>query len=98
MSQNAVTSLALGTTETLTIAASDWTALSSSDPYTYQATKTLTATIGANSLVELLNDQAVLFATYGFAIGSVDTTNNTVTIYSVGQPSASVSLNINVKG
>lgn len=87
-----------GTTETLTIATSDWAALASSSPYTYSATASVTATIGANSTVELLNDQPILFGTYGFAIGATDTTNNTVTIYSIGQPDASVSLNINIKG
>lgn len=89
---------AIGTTETLTIADTDWSTLSSSDPYTYSATKTLTATIGANSTVELINDNAVSFGTYGFAIGAVDQPNNTVTVYSIGSPSASVNLKINVKG
>lgn len=101
MSQNAVTNALaskedVGTTETLTIATSDWAALASSDPYDYSATVTAATTIGANSLVELINDQAVLFATHGFAIGAIS--GQSVTIYSVGQPSASVSLKINVKG
>lgn len=88
---------AIGTSETLTIATTDWTALSSSDPYDYSATVTATTTISATSTVELINDQAVLFGTYGFAIGSVDTVNNTLTFYSIGQPSASVSLTIKVR-
>lgn len=83
-------------TETTTLAPTDWTALSSSDPYTYQATITATATIGANSIVELFNDNAVTFATYGFAIGSVSGQN--ITIYSIGQPSASVDLTIGIGG
>ena len=87
---------AIGTTESKTIATTDWTALASSDPYDYSATVTLTATIGTNSTVELINDQAVLFGTHGFAIGSISGQN--VTIYSIGQPAASVSLKINVKG
>lgn len=95
---NEVNSNAVGTIETLTIADTDWTALSSSSPYTYSATKTLTATIGANSTVSLINDSAVDFATYGFAIGSVDQPNNTVTIYSIGSPDASKNLTINLKG
>ena len=103
MSQNAVTNALaskedIGTTETLTIADTDWSALSSSDPYDYSATVSVTATIGANSTVELLNDAAVDFATYGFAIGSVDQPNNTVTFYSIGAPSASKTLKVNVKG
>ena len=103
MSQNAVTNALaskedVGTTETLTIADTDWSALSSSDPYTCSATVSVTATIGANSTVELINDAAVDFATYGFAIGAVDTANNTVTFYSIGAPSASKTLKVNVKG
>lgn len=85
-----------GTTETYTIATSDWSALSASSPYDYQATVTATYTIGANTIAELLNDDAVSFATYGFAIGSIS--SQSVTIYSIGQPSASVSLKINYKG
>lgn len=92
-----IDSSAIGTTETLTIADTDWAALSSSDPYDYQATVSVTTTIPANGTVELVNDQAVLFANHGFVIGSVDTTNNTVTIYSIGEPISSVSLNIKVR-
>lgn len=95
--KNYVDTQIAGTTETLTIATSDWTALSASDPYDYSATVTATTTISATSTVELVNDQAVLFGTHGFAIGSVDTVNNTVTIYSIGVPSTSVSLTIKVR-
>jgi hypothetical protein len=82
------------TYETYTI--SNWTALSSSSPYTYQATVTATATIGNDTEVELINDQSVLFATYGFAIGSISGQN--VTIYSIGEPSSSVTLKIGYGG
>ena len=85
----------IGTSETLTV--SSWSALSGSDPYDYQATVSVTTTIPTNGTVELVNDQAALFATHGFAIGAVDTTNNTVTIYSIGEPTSSVSLNIKVR-
>lgn len=88
----------VGTNETLTIATADWAALTSSDPYDYSATVSVTATIGADSIIELINDAPVDFATYGFAIASADTTNNTVTIYSIGQPDAAKTLTINVKG
>ena len=87
---------AIGTTESKTIATTGWTALASSDPYTYSATVVVTTTISNSSIVELINDQAVLFGTYGFAIGSVSGQN--VTIYSIGQPDASVTLKVNVKG
>lgn len=86
----------VGTTETATIATTDWTALTDSDPYDYSATITATATIDANTgVVELLNDQPALFGTYGFAIGAVS--GQSVTIYSIGQPDASVSLKLNIR-
>jgi hypothetical protein len=87
---------AVGTTETYTIATADWTALSNSSPYDYQATVTATYTIGNNTIAELLNDAPVEFATYGFAIGSIS--SQSVTIYSIGQPSGSETLKINYKG
>lgn len=84
-----------GTTETYTITTSDWTALASSDPYTYSATVTATATIGANTIVHLYNDQPVNFANYGFAVASVS--GQVLTIYSIGAPSSSVTLKINYR-
>lgn len=81
-------------TETYTISA--WTALADSSPFTYQATVTATHEIGADTVVELVNDQAVLFANYGFAIGAVS--GQSVTIYAIGQPSASVSLGVRFYG
>ena len=86
----------VGTTETATITTTDWTALSDSDPYDYSATITASATIDVNAgVVELLNDQPALFGTYGFAIGAVS--GQSVTIYSIGQPDASVSLKLNIR-
>ena len=89
-------SVALGTDETLTIATSDWTALAASSPYDYSATATAVTTIGASSTVKLVNDQPVLFGTHGFAIASIS--GQVLTIYSIGQPTASVTLTINVRG
>ena len=71
---------------------SSWSSLASSVPYTYSATIVATHVIGNNTTVELINDQAVLFATYGFAIGSINSQN--ITIYSIGQPSSNVTLKI----
>ena len=83
---------------TASVTASSWSALSSSDPYDYSTTLYVppsSATITNDSDVELINDNAVLFANYGFAIGAVSGQN--VTIYSIGQPSSSVTFKINVK-
>lgn len=70
------------TYETLTVSSTSWSILNNSSPYTYQATVTLTTTLSENSVVELINNQAVLFATYNFAIGQVNGQN--ITIYSIG--------------
>ena len=73
-----------------------WTPLADKSPYTYSATVTATATIGNDTLVELINDNAVLFATHGFAIGAVSGQN--ITIYSVGEPASSVTLQVDIGG
>lgn len=87
-----------GTTaiENHTIVTSAWTALSGSAPYTYSATVTVTAEISETSIIELYNNNAVLFAKYGFAIGAVS--GQTVTVYSIGQPTESVALTIQIGG
>lgn len=82
------------TLEEQTIESASWTSLSGQTPYTYSATVTATTTIGTDSIVELINNQAVLFATYGFAIGSISGQN--ITIYSIGQPSTSITLTMGV--
>ena len=84
-----------GSTESYTIADTDWAALSGVEPYTYSTTVTATATIGANTVIRLLNDQPVAFANYGFAVASVSA--QVVTIYSIGAPSSSVTLKINYR-
>lgn len=87
-----------GTTaiENHTIVASAWTALSGSAPYTYAATVTVTAEISEASIIELYNNNAVLFANYGFAIGAVN--GQTVTVYSIGRPAESVTLTVQIGG
>lgn len=80
--------------ETFTVASSDWTSDANIAPFDYKATVTVTTTIGANTIVELVNNNAVAFATYGFSIG--DVTGQVVTIYSIGQPSANIDFLIKV--
>ena len=84
------------TLEEQTIESASWTSLSGQTPYTYSATITLTTTLDTNSIVELINNQPALFATYGFAIGSIS--GQVATIYSIGQPSESVTLTLEVTG
>lgn len=81
-----------GTSNTYTIAPSSWSALTDSDPFDYSATVTLIPTLGANSTVELINDNSILFANYGFSILSVS--GQTATIASIGQPDDSVMLKV----
>lgn len=83
-------------TEIFTIETSQWVSLNESSPYTFSAQVTISSTLSSNSIVELINDQPVLFATYGFAIGSIS--GQTATIYSIGQPSESVTLTLGVTG
>lgn len=82
--------------ETYTIADTDWTALASSSPYIYSADVTATHTTQNDTLVELLNTDAVAFANYGFAIGAVN--GQTVTIYATAQPTASTTIKIRYMG
>ena len=82
------------TYEEQTIQSTSWTALSDNNPYTYQATITITTTLSENSVVELINNQAVLFATYGFAIANI--IGQVATIYSIGQPNENINLKLGV--
>lgn len=91
-----VDSNAVGTTETFTKAAADWGALSASSPYTYSTTVTLATTLGNDSEVELINDQLVAFANYGFGILSIS--GQVATIASIGQPDSSITFKIKVRG
>ena len=82
--------------ETYTITSNSWTALSSSEPFAYQTTVAATYTIGNDTEVGIINDQAVLFANYGFLVGSISGQN--VTIYSIAQPDTSVTLKVGYRG
>lgn len=75
---------AVGTTETYSFQESDWTQTPGIEPFAVSATVNATYTIGANTMAELINDQAIEFARYGFAIGSVS--GQTVTIYATANP------------
>ena len=80
--------------ETFTITSNDWVSDGNIAPFDYKTTVTITTTISANTIVELVNNNAVAFATYGFSIG--DVTGQVVTIYSIGQPSANIDFLIKV--
>lgn len=74
-----------------------WTELDDSElPYKYSTTITLTTTIFSDSMVELLNNQLVLFANYGFAINTINVSEQTATIYAIDKPSSTVTLQMEV--
>ena len=74
-----------------TIAVTDWNSLSDKSPFDhkldiyFQPERTY-------DIVELINDNAVLFANYGFAIGEADSSK--ISIYSIGKPATSVTLTV----
>lgn len=66
------------------------------EPFTYSSTISLETELGDNSTIELINDNAILFATYCFNIGEVS--GNDVTIYMVGEPTSSITLTFGIRG
>ena len=85
-----------GVNEAYTIAVSQWSAASSDiDPFKYEVTVTATHTLMNKTMAELINDEAVSFAKYGFSIGSISGQN--ITFYSLKLPEQSVMLKINYK-
>lgn len=82
------------TIENFTIPTTGWTTLSGQSPFTYSANITVTQPIATNSIVELLNNQPVLFSQYGFAIGNIS--GQTVTIYALSIPTNNVTLTLSL--
>lgn len=82
--------------ETFEIANTAWVALTNKDPFTVSTQVILTTPLGNDFLVELINNNAVLFAKYGFSIGEL--TEQTVTLYALVQPEELVTLTIGLGG
>lgn len=79
-----------------TIVINDFSALEEAQgPYTHFANVTLTNSLDDKASVELLNNNAVLFATYGFAIASVSS-GNVVTVYSINKSAEAVTLTFEI--
>ncbi len=93
---NGIKQAQCGTVESFTIQPSAWTALANKSPFTYSATVTAAAPIGDDTVVELINSDAVAFARYGFSIGAVS--GQSITVYSVGAPTESTVLKIKIGG
>lgn len=82
--------------ETVIIDAGDWTdATDEYSPYTSYTVKELDRELDSKSVVTLINDQAVLFANYGFAIFSVD--GQRVFILALEKPETAVALTFEIK-
>lgn len=94
--ENKVTSLEsnVGVVEEATLPSGGWSPVSNVSPYTYSSTITLSSLSATSSSIELINDQPVLFSAHGFAIASVSGSN--VVVYSIGQPTADVTLTFEV--
>ena len=87
-----VASYSWSKTEIESFSISAWTTDNSISPFSAKAVVTYVGTIGENSLVSLINDNAILFGTYGFSIGAISGQN--ITIYALTAPSSSVTLKI----
>lgn len=81
--------------ETFTVPQEAWVALNGNAPYTFMTSVTATKTIGENTEVGIINDQPTLFANYGFVVGLLN--GQTIRIFSIGQPTASVNLTVRFK-
>lgn len=82
--------------ETFEIETGGWAEIADKSPFTHSAQMTAATEIGEDTLVELINTDAVAFANYGFSIGAV--TGQTVTVYSVGAPDEAVTLRLAIGG
>lgn len=85
----------VGITEKYAIQPGSWNPTIDILPFVYSATVTATTTISENMVIELYNDDAVLFANYGFSIGKVE--GQTLTIYVLDKPEGQITLTINYK-
>lgn len=85
----------VGETESYKIEPGSWAEAGEVSPFRYSTEVTVRHTVSEETVVELYNDDAVLFANYGFSIGKVG--EQTVTIYALDAPSETVTLTINYK-
>ncbi len=84
-----------GIVEQVEIASSNWVASTDTGVYSYKTSITLN-NLTANSLsIELINNEPVLFSTYGFAIAEINDNNNVI-VYSIGQPTDTVTLTFEI--
>ena len=84
--------------ENVTVSEDSWERIpdESVEPYIFSSVVQVQHTIGENTKVELINNNAVMFAQYGFAIADAD--EEYITFYSVKKPSNDVSLRVEFMG
>ena len=70
--------------ETVTI--SSWSTDDNIGPYKFTGKGTIQTILKDSSIVELINDNPIVFAKYGFAIGSI--TGQEITFYAIEQPNS----------
>lgn len=76
-----------------TFSLSSWQSLSDKLPFKYKATVTATAVeLGDNAIVNLMADDVVVFAKYGFAIGEIS--EQEITFYAINEPTEAVELTV----
>lgn len=83
-------------TETTIIYPENWSTLSGNQLFNYYATINLISQVSDNTMVELVNDNAVDFALYGFSLMGYNSTLNTVTIYAISAPLTSINFTLEI--
>ena len=78
-----------------------WKSLDDSEPYKYYSKFVLPIGVDSNSYVELINDNPVLFAKYGFAIGEITGLaggKQYITFWAIRKPEVEHTLTIGIGG
>ena len=89
---NAAIDNVFGYDELFEIPKENWATISDKSPFMYSTQVVATHTILDSSEVELINNNAVSFANYGFAIGNIY--EQTITFYALEVPSGSTFLRV----
>lgn len=84
------------TLATVTISPTQWASLNGNAKFKWTASATVSVSISNDTIVELLNDNPTLFATYGIQIASADST--TIVFYAIAKPENDISLKILIGG
>lgn len=82
--------------EKVKVLISAWEKLENSQPYFYQATMKVATPLTENSNVSIINDNPVLMANFGLAVGVIDGENQEITFYASVLPVADIDLTLSV--